>query len=169
MLTEIRLDDRCFTVELVSKNENRFQIKVGNKLYNLDAVKVGQNIYSILLEGKSFNIEITEKNNPKQYIVKTEDKSFDCEIIDAETKYLLSRRGNALEDAENTIVSPMPGKIVKIPVKRGDRVEAGQTVIIVSAMKMESEYKAGKKGVIKQVHVNEGDTIEGNEPLITIE
>ena len=36
-------------------------------------------------------------------------------------------------------------------------------------MKMESEYKAGNKGVIKEIHVKEGDTIEGNQPLITIE
>ena len=63
----------------------------------------------------------------------------------------------------------MPGKIVRIAVKVGEKVEVGQTVIIVSAMKMESEYKAGKEGVIKKIHVNEGDTIEGNQPLITIE
>ena len=63
----------------------------------------------------------------------------------------------------------MPGKIVKILVKTGEKVEPGQTVIIVSAMKMESEYKAGKAGTIKEIHVDEGDTIEGNQLLITIE
>ncbi|MFC2099127.1 biotin/lipoyl-containing protein, partial [Bacteroidota bacterium] len=51
----------------------------------------------------------------------------------------------------------------------GEKVEAGQTVIIVSAMKMESEYKAGHAGVVKEIHVKEGDTIEGNQPLVTIE
>jgi len=44
-----------------------------------------------------------------------------------------------------------------------------ETVVVVSAMKMESEYKAGKDGIIKQVHVNEGDTIEGHQALITLE
>ena len=63
----------------------------------------------------------------------------------------------------------MPGKVVKIPVKVGDKVETGETVIIVSAMKMESEYKAARVGLIKEIHVAEGDTIEGHQPLITIE
>jgi biotin carboxyl carrier protein len=169
MPLEIRLGDRFAKVELVSKENNRIQIKVDDKLYELDMVKVEEGMYSILLEGKSYNVEIIEKDSSKQYDVNSLDKSFHLEIIDAETRYLMSRKGSDLEDADNIISSPMPGKIVKIPVKTGEEVNAGQTVIIVSAMKMESEYKAGKRGIIKEVHVNEGDTIEGHQPLITIE
>ena len=60
----------------------------------------------------------------------------------------------------------MPGKVVKIPVKAGETVEAGQTLIIVSAMKMESEFKARKAGVVKSIHVAEGDTIDANKVLV---
>jgi len=169
MSLEIRLDDRFSNVELVSKEKNKLQIKVDDKLYELDMIKVEEGMYSILFEGKSYNVEIIEKDSPKEYNVNTLEKSYDLEIIDAETRYLMSRKGGDMEDEGNTISSPMPGKIVKITVKAGDKVVVGQTVIIVSAMKMESEYKAGKEGVIKEVHVSEGDTIEGNQPLITIE
>jgi biotin carboxyl carrier protein len=169
MSLEIRLDDRFSKVELVSREKNKLQIKVDDKLYELDMVRVGEGMYSILLEGKSYNVEIIEKDNPKQSSVSALKRSFDLEVIDAETRYLMSRRGGDLEDADNTISSPMPGKIVRIPVKAGEKVAPGQTVIIVSAMKMESEYKAGKEGIIKEIHVSEGDTIEGNQPLITIE
>jgi biotin carboxyl carrier protein len=169
MSLEIRLDDRFSNVELVSRDKNKLQIKVDDKLYELDMVKVEEGMYSILLDGKSYNVEIVEKDSTKQYNVNTLVKSYDLEIIDAETRYLMSRKGGDLEDADSIVSSPMPGKIVKIPVKAGEQVEAGQTVIIVSAMKMESEYKAGKEGVIKEVHVSEGDTVEGNQALITIE
>ena len=169
MSLEIRLDDRFSNVELVSKEKNKLQIKVDDKLYELDMVKVEEGMYSILFEGKSYNVEIIEKDSSKEYNVNALEKSYDLEIIDAETRYLMSRKETDLEDADNIVSSPMPGKIVKIPVKAGEKVETGQTVIIVSAMKMESEYKAGKEGVIKEVHVGEGDTIEGNQPLITIE
>ena len=169
MSLEVRLGDRFAKVELVSKENNRIQIKVDDRLYELDMVRVGDGMYSILLDGKSYNVEIIEKDSSKEYSVSSRNKSFQLEIIDAETRYLMSRKGNELEDADNVISSPMPGKIVKIPVKTGEKVKAGQTLIIVSAMKMESEYKSGKKGIIKEVHVNEGDTIEGNQPLITIE
>jgi len=169
MSLEIQLGDRLSKVELVGKENNRLQIKVDDKLYELDLIKVENGIYSILYEGRSHSLEILEKKCSKQYSVNTPDHSYDIEIIDADTRYLMSRRGNEPEEAGNMIASPMPGKIVKIPVKKGQKVETGQTVIIVSAMKMESEYKAGKDGVIKEVHVNEGDTIEGNQPLITLE
>jgi len=48
-------------------------------------------------------------------------------------------------------------------------VKAGDTVIIVSAMKMESEYKVKKDRVIKEIKVKEGDTIQANQPLVVIE
>ena len=63
----------------------------------------------------------------------------------------------------------MPGKVVKIPVKKGDKVNAGDTVIIVSAMKMESEYKVKIDRVVKEIKVKEGDTIAANQPLIIVE
>jgi biotin carboxyl carrier protein len=169
MPLEIRLKDRLSKVELISREKNRLTIKVDEKLYELDINKVEKGRYSILLDGKSFNVEIIEKESSKEYNVTALDRSYDLEIIDAESRYLMSRKGNDLEDAENTIASPMPGKIVKILVHAGQKVETGQTVIIVSAMKMESEYKAGKDGVVKEVHVSEGDTIEGSQPLITLE
>jgi len=169
MSIEIRLNERLSKVELVSREENLLTIKVDDKLYSLDILKVEDGMYSALLDGRSYNLEILEKDNAKQYTVNSQNKSYDLEIVDAETRYLLSRKGNDDEETGNTISSPMPGKIVKIPVKAGDKVVTGQTVITVSAMKMESEYKAGRDGVIKEVHVKEGDTIEGNQPLITLE
>jgi biotin carboxyl carrier protein len=63
----------------------------------------------------------------------------------------------------------MPGKVVKIPVKEGDTVAKGDTVIVISAMKMESEYKSPVDGVVKRVFVQEGQTINGNQPLVEIE
>jgi biotin carboxyl carrier protein len=63
----------------------------------------------------------------------------------------------------------MPGKVVKILVNEGDAVEAGTTVIIVSAMKMESEYKVKQDRVIKKILVKEGDTVAGDQPMVILE
>lgn len=169
MSLEIRLDDRHSQVELVSRDKNRVKIKVGDKLHEVDIEMVEDGVYSLLMNGKSFIVHLMKGDTSKKYNVNTANHSFDLEIIDAETRYLMSRKGNDLEDEGNQISSPMPGKVVKIPVKTGDKVDVGQTVIIVSAMKMESEYKTGKAGVIKEILVKEGDTIEGNQALITIE
>jgi biotin carboxyl carrier protein len=169
MALEIRLDDRNSHVELVRKDENFVEILVDGKLYKLDIVMVEEGVYSILHNGKSYNVELIEAETKKKYIVNTLYRSFNLEIVDAETRYQLSRNKNQLGDDQSSISSPMPGKIVKIPVKAGDQVQAGDTVIIISAMKMESEYKTGKSGIVKEIHVNEGDTIEGHQLLMTIE
>jgi len=166
---EIRLNDRVLNVELVSRDKNHIEILIDDRTYKLDAVKVEEGIYSILLNGKSYTVELIEGDHPKNYKIQTLNRSYDLEIIDAETRYLLSRNKNLNDELDNTISSPMPGKVVKITVKTGEKVEPGQTLIIVSAMKMESEYKAGKAGTIKEIHVKEGDTIEGNQPLISLD
>jgi biotin carboxyl carrier protein len=169
MLLEIKLGDRTSNVEFIRKDKNQMEIRVDEKLYKVDVVMMEDGVYSFLYKGKSYNIELIEKENSKQYNVNTLSRSYDLEIIDAETRYLLSRNKSLLGEEGNTISSPMPGKVVKILVKTGDEVKVGETVIIVSAMKMESEYKTGKEGKIKDILVSEGDTIEGHQPLITIE
>jgi biotin carboxyl carrier protein len=169
MSIEIQLNKRLSEVELVSRDRNQLVVNVDGERYELDIIKVEEGMYSVLHNGNSYNIQIHDKDRSKQYQVSTFNQSFNVEIIDAETRYLMSRKGAQDEEGEKTISSPMPGKIVKIPVKAGQKVKSGQTVIIVSAMKMESEYKAGQDGIIKEVLVSEGDTIEGNQPLITLE
>jgi biotin carboxyl carrier protein len=139
-----------------------------NKLYDLDIVEVERGVYSIIHQNTSFNVELVQAKNAKSYIVNTLYESFDVQIIDAEAKYLMNRKKDDGED-EKVIASPMPGKVVKVLVKEGDEVKAGETVVVVSAMKMESEYKVKQDRVIKKVLVKEGDTVAGDQPMVIIE
>ncbi|WP_372753726.1 biotin/lipoyl-containing protein [Labilibaculum sp.] len=169
MAIEIKLGDRLAKVELLAKDKNQIKIMVDAKEYDLDMIQVENGIYSVMYKGRSYNVELIETSSPKKYSVNTFYHSYDAEIIDAESKYKQARNSGDMETTESTITSPMPGKIVKIPVKLGSKVKKGDTVIIVSAMKMESEYKAMKDGVIKEIFVHEDDTIDGNQPLVFID
>jgi len=169
MSLEIKLGDRTAKVELLAESGNQIKIMVDDNEYDLDCYQVERGIYSILFKGRSYNVELIDTDSPKKYSVNTFYHSYDAEIIDAETKYLQARKGDELEDEQSTIISPMPGKVVKIQVALGDEVKKGDTVIIISAMKMESEYKAGKDGTISEIFVNEEDTIKANQALVHIE
>jgi biotin carboxyl carrier protein len=68
-----------------------------------------------------------------------------------------------------TLRAPMPGRVVKLLVKAGDAVKAGQGVLVVEAMKMENELKAPRDGVVKQLHAAEGAAVEAGEDLVRIE
>ncbi len=165
---EIKIDERTASVELINSEENNFKISIDGKVYDANIIMVERGVYSILIDGKSYNVELFESGNQKEYLVNTFYHSYELEVIDAESKYLKSRSSDDSHQ-EAIISSPMPGKVVKIPVKVGDRVNAGDTVIIVSAMKMESEYKVKIDRVVKEIKVKEGDTIAANQPLIIVE
>jgi biotin carboxyl carrier protein len=168
MALEINIDGQSVNVELLSKKGNMHQVSIDGKIYDVDLVMVERGVYSILYKNKSYNVELVPGKEPKTYSINTLYNSYDVDILDAEAKYLKSRKQDHLED-NLSISSPMPGKVVKILVNIGDEVKAGDTVIIVSAMKMESEYKVKSDRIIKDILVKEGDTIDGNQPLIIIE
>ena len=166
---DIKIGERIATLELIGRNNNIVKVKVDDNLYTLDMLEVENGVYSILKDGISHNLELLQKTNAKQYEVHTHNESFDIEIIDAETKYLMSRGASDDDDGGNSISSPMPGKIVKILVNVGDEVKEGTTVIIVEAMKMQSEYKVKTDRTIVDILVKEGDAIDGNQPLVIVE
>lgn len=168
MSLEVKAGERNAQVNIISKNGNSAIVSVDGKKYNVDIVMVEEGVYSIIHSGISYNVELIEKGNSREYTVNTLYKSYDIEIIDAEAKYLKNRRQD-MEDESRIISSPMPGKVVKILVEKGDQVKGGETVIIVSAMKMESEYKVQKDRTVKNILVKEGDTVNSNQPLIIVE
>jgi biotin carboxyl carrier protein len=72
-------------------------------------------------------------------------------------------------DSSGGLFTQMPGKIVKIIPKIGDKVIKGQTLIILEAMKMENEIKAGVDGVVKAIHVKPGDALENGVLMMELE
>ena len=169
MNLEIKLGERTANVELISKDGNKVQVSIDNKLYEVDIVMVENGVYSIILGNKSYNIELVRDESGKKYMVNTPYNYFPLEIIDMQAKYLKNRMKDDIDNTQDRIFSPMPGKIIKIMVKKGEEVTAGQTLIIVEAMKMQSEYKVKRDSKIKDILVKEGDTVEGNQTLIVLE
>lgn len=169
MALDIRIGDRDAHVRLIKKEGSKATIQVDDKIYEVDIEMVEEGVYSILNEGKSYNIEMIQGNGPKNYFVNTYYSSHELNIIDAQTRYQQNRNKDGLHSGDKIITTPMPGKVVRIPVSQGDVVQKGATVIVISAMKMESEYKSPVDGIVKKIFVTEGETINGNQPLVEIE
>lgn len=169
MAVEVKLDDRIAWVNLISQNDNILEVDVDGTVYKVDLMHTADGTFSIIEGSHSYNIELVPQNHPKKYTAHTLYKSLEVEIIDAEARYLMNRGSNGFTTNENTISSPMPGKVVKVMVNAGDKVKEGETIIIISAMKMESEYSAPKDGTVKKINVKDGDTIEGNQILIELD
>lgn len=169
MSLEIKINDKISRVEMRNQNGNILEIDVNGKIYKVDLLHTPDGTFSIIENGKSYNIELVPANQPKKYTAHTLYHAYEVEVIDAEARYLINRGTNGASSNEKTISSPMPGKVVKVLKKEGDIVQKGDTIVIISAMKMESEYKSHVDGIIKHVNVAEGETIEGNQILVEIE
>ena len=87
-------------------------------------------------------------------------------ITDGETTYRNTPIG---KQPASRVQAPMPGKVVKIQVKLNEKVEENQSLIILSSMKMEYFIKSEKKGMIKSIHVKEGDNVSAEQVLIEID
>ncbi|MSO56418.1 MAG: biotin/lipoyl-binding protein [Acidobacteria bacterium] len=72
-------------------------------------------------------------------------------------------------EGRQTVVAPMPGRVVRVLVAVGDRVTAGQAVVIVEAMKMENELRAPKDGVVREVFAREGGAVEAGAVLVVMD
>jgi biotin carboxyl carrier protein len=169
MELELKVNNRNAIVKEIKREGNIITLAVDDEIYELDIVKVRNQEFSIINKGRSYNIEVIEADKPKHYHVNTLYFRFDVEVIDNESRYRQSRMQGGAVQSDNTIKSPMPGKVVKVYVKPGDHVEAGQPLIVLSAMKMESEFKAGSRGIVREVPVQEGDTVDNNQLLVIID
>ena len=95
-------------------------------------------------------------------------KRVSAQVETARTRAAASLHGPAGGKKKSAITSPMPGKIVKVLVEEGARVEEGAPVIVVEAMKMENELLAPKAGEVSRVFVKTGDAVEGGAKLVAI-
>ena len=102
--------------------------------------------------------------------VRVDGESIPLSIVDPRGR---GKRGgrDATADASGprAIVAPMPGRIVKVLVERGQTVAARQGVVVVEAMKMENELRAPRPGIVSEVHVSEGMSVEAQATLVVIE
>ena len=169
MSLDIKIGDRIAKVKFLEMTENTIRIQVDDNTYEVDIVPVGDMIYSLLYEGRSYNIEMIRGNLPNSYHVNAGYNSYDVEIRDASSRLKLGKGKDDFAGDGNSVICPMAAKIVKVLVSPGDKVVKNQTLAVVSAMKMEIDFKALKDATVKKVHVKEEDTVQVNTVLIELE
>ena len=92
---------------------------------------------------------------------------FHLEALDERTK-LLAQSAASAPTGPQTVVAEMPGKVVKLSVAPGESVREGQGIVILEAMKMENEIPSPIAGIVKEIPVSEGQTVEAGALLFTV-
>lgn len=120
---------------------------------------------SFLFKDSSYLVDVINKGT--EYAVYTRGAYRTFKVYNEEALLHESLKAGGGMGSGNSLDSGMPGKIVKIFVKVGDELKEGDPILIMEAMKMENEMRAGADTTIKAIHVKEGQAIEANTILIS--
>lgn len=162
-------------LDKASSKEYPFSIGEDDK-YTFDGKQLDADIQTTLdgfsimtVNGISYPIEIVSHHqNEYELLVNGVGYTFSVE-----TPFSLQRQkmlsSEASESTTIRLKAPMPGKILEVLVKTGDSVKAGDTLLILEAMKMQNAILASTKGIIKKVLVKEGATTSKSDLLIELE
>lgn len=149
--------------------EGGYRIEIGDHEHDVDARRLEENTWSLLIDGHSYEVDVEpDPRRPDGLVVRVRDERFAMEILDERRMRMRAASSGFDADGEVVVLAPMPGRVVRVLVKKGDEIEEGAPVVVVEAMKMENELTAPKAGVVREVRVQEGDAVDGAAPLVVI-
>jgi biotin carboxyl carrier protein len=160
-ITTLLLNGRQTKLEWRQEGETcryRFESEV-EKTAEIKQVEPG--VYSVLVDGRSYEARVDTSG------VSISGRSFAIEVVDP--RLWNRERNHRQAEGKQSIAAAMPGKVVRVLVAQGDQVEAGQGLVVVEAMKMQNEMKAGKAGRVVALAAVAGATVNAGEILVTIE
>jgi biotin carboxyl carrier protein len=165
MIYEVIIEGETRRVELTRAGSG-WRCKLDGRDLPLDVTFTQNGVLSILLAGKSY--EVKQEVSPTQANIVVGSERF--EAVARDPRSLRSRRrSGAGDEGPKRVTAPMPGKVVRILAPVGAKVEAGQSVLVIEAMKMQNEMKSPKKGTVKKINVTEGSPVEAGQVLAEVE
>jgi pyruvate carboxylase subunit B len=142
------------------------EIFVDGERREVDFTPGTHTIFSALIDNHSYEAVVESREGLYQVLIVGD--LYEVKVTDEREQRLAAAAGFMATD-EDVVTSPMPGLVVAVPVKAGEAVLAGQTVAVLESMKMENELKAPHDGIVTEVHVEPGQSVDGRVPLVTVE
>jgi biotin carboxyl carrier protein len=150
-----------------------YSCRLDGAAFEADVREIAPGLMSILIAGQQFYTRIAPSTDAAApgggslYSAQVDGARY---VITVQDPRRWSRmRGGLTRQGRQQITAPMPGKVVRVLVAEGQRVEAGQGVVVVEAMKMQNEIKSPKDGTVVKVLAEPGQTINGGEVLAVVE
>jgi biotin carboxyl carrier protein len=168
----LNINDSKTPVEAILKDGKN--ILIGDKNYEYEHKFISENIMLLRINNKNYTVKI--ENDSEEEIKGT---AYDVDIKSEITKVICKSELDLLMEKfsksrgeakiKTDITSPMPGAIVKINVKEGQKVKKGEVFLVLEAMKMENELKATNDCVIQKIFAEEKKSVEKGQILLKLE
>ena len=158
----------------------KYEYKVKGVDYVVEIQDIEGNIANVTVNGIPFEVEMKQPVKSSKQKVKLNDGQNNISASSvasagsaagsssAASSDSASSSKQATPAAGKPVVAPLPGTINEIKVKVGDKVNTGDTVVVLEAMKMQNNIDAETSGTITSINVNEGDAVMEGDTLVTI-
>jgi len=166
MKLHIEFNGKLREVELnAAGSGGRWRCVIDGREIEVDAAEINPGVFSILIGGEAFEARVESFGGKLR--VHVDGKEYVAAVHDPRRW----RRGDgaaAESQGRQQVIAPMPGKVVRVLVKPGEEVEAGQGIVVVEAMKMQNAVRSPKTGRVERVLVAEGQAVNAGEVLAVI-
>ena len=147
------------------------RVKVGEQWYTVEVGDLRHSPVEVSVDGQTYHVEVDAPElPPAQAQPRARRGRRPPSRVTAPPAF---PRGAAplpsFNPSDKMLRSPMPGRVISIRVRPGDRVAAGDEVCVVEAMKMEQSIRAARDGVVKEIYVQPMASVSANDPLIELE
>ena len=151
---------------VVTLGDGRYQVSLGEQVWDVDARLSAQGISSLIIDGVSHVVDV--EDHAGECVVDVGGETYTVQV-EEHTRHLIRTRGGAAGGGgAQTLKAPLPGKISHVAVQAGDAVTAGQSLLVIEAMKMENEMKATAAGTVREVRVTAGQAVNAGDVLLVI-
>jgi biotin carboxyl carrier protein len=161
----LKIGGKTIPVQADLKDDGTLLAKIGEKIYATCFQNISENRIHMEVEGIGRNVYIADNGDGK--LININGTTY--LVQDADALAQNSTRKRSSKELPQEITPPMPSVVERIMVAEGDLVEKGQSVIVVSAMKMEATLQAPFKGKVLKINVAEGDKVMPGQILVDIE
>ncbi len=162
----VTLDGRDEEVEFHAEGDHLWLDVAGRRLAaDFHRLPDGE-VYSLLVNGRSYEVRVVQTGSVVE--VTHRGTTLPVEVRHPLERFVQSSLRAVSGAGGETITAPMPGIVVSIRVRPGDRVEPGQSVAVIEAMKMQNELLAQRGGVVSEVLVAERATVGAGQVLIKL-
>jgi biotin carboxyl carrier protein len=162
-----RLGERIYNLEIEETDKSLYRVAVDGNEFLVDGKKTGYSNYSLIVENRSFEVDVDISED--EYRVLVDGRSYHIHLVDERRVRLGGLQSGVQHQGRQEVSAPMPGKVIAVLVVEGEKVEKGQGLAIVEAMKMENEVRSPISGEVKEVKVKAGDSLEVGTILVVVE
>ena len=154
------------TVVDVTGRPGAYRLTIGDEVWEVDARLTPQGIYSLLVGGVSYVADVVDRAGT--CVVDVGGEAYEI-LVEEQTRWIIRTRGGTAGAGHGqTLTAPLAGKITHVAVRPGDRVRAGDTLVVIEAMKMENEFKASAAGTVTEVRVQPGQAVNPGDTLVVV-